>query len=160
MALLDESMVLVLGGEVLPDWAGNVYCHLMSACHELADLRRARYWVEATTRWLTTLPAAVLFTGICRVHRSQVLQATGDWPESEREAARVCADLTDIAGAAAAEGHYQLAELARLRGDVGTVEHSFQRAHQLGRDPQPGLALLRAPRADPTRGPPRCALRC
>jgi ATP/maltotriose-dependent transcriptional regulator MalT len=149
MALLDESMVLVLGGEVLPDWAGNVYCHLMSACHELADLRRARFWVEATARWLATLPAAVLFTGICRVHRSQVLQATGAWPESEREAARVCADLIDIAGAAAAEGHYQLGELARLRGHLPAAEQSFQQAHQLGRDPQPGLALVRAAQGRP-----------
>ncbi len=152
MALLDESMVLVLSGEVLPDWAGNVYCHLMSACHELADLRRARFWVEATTRWLATLPAAVLFTGICRVHRSQVLQATGDWAGSEREAARVCADLADIAGAAAAEGHYQLGELARLRGDVADAERSYQRAHLLGRDPQPGLALLRAVQGRPDAG--------
>jgi ATP/maltotriose-dependent transcriptional regulator MalT len=143
MALLDEAMVLVLGGEVLHEWAGNVYCHLMSACHELADLRRARYWVGATARWLATLPAAVLFTGICRVHRSQVLQAGGDWPASEQEAARVCADLADIAGAAAAEGHYQLGELARLRGDLGAAERAYLRAHGLGRDPQPGLALLR-----------------
>ena len=152
MALLDESMVLVLGGDVAPEWAGNVYCHLMSACHELADLRRARYWVEATTRWLTTLPAAVLFTGICRVHRSQVLQVTGNWSASEREAARVCADLTDVAGAAAAEGHYQLGEVARLRGDIAAAERSYRRAHRLGRDPQPGLALARAAQGRPDVG--------
>jgi DNA-binding CsgD family transcriptional regulator len=152
MALMDESMVLVVGGQVLPDWAGNVYCHHMSACHELADLRRARFWVDATARWLATLPAAVLFTGICRVHRSQVLQATGAWDESEREAARVCADLADIAGAAAAEGHYQLGEVARLRGDLAAAERAYQRAHQLGRDPQPGLALLRAAQGRPDAG--------
>jgi DNA-binding CsgD family transcriptional regulator len=152
MALLDEAMVLVLGGEVLPDWAGNVYCHLMSACHELADLRRARFWVEATARWLATLPAAVVFTGICRVHRSQVLQATGDWPGAEREAARVCAELIDIAGAAAAEGYYQLGELARLRGALSAAQQAYRRAHHLGRDPQPGLALLRAAQGRPDLG--------
>jgi DNA-binding CsgD family transcriptional regulator len=152
LALLDEAMTLVLGGDVRPDWAGNVYCHLMSACHELADLRRARFWVEATGRWLATLPAAVLFNGICRVHRSQVLQATGDWRGSEREAARVCADLADIAADAAAEGHYQLGELARLRGDLPAAERAYQRAHQLGRDPQPGLALLRAAQGRPDAG--------
>ena len=152
MALLDESMVLVLAGDVLPDWAGNVYCHLMSACQELADVRRARFWVEATTRWLATLPAAVLFTGICRVHRSQVLQAAGDWRASEEEAARVCADLAGIAQEAAAEGHYQLGELARMRGDSTAAERSYQRAHELGRDPQPGLALLRAGQGHPETG--------
>ena len=152
MALLDESMVLVLSGDVLPDWAGNVYCHLMSACHELADLRRARFWVEATTRWLATLPAAVV------VHRHlpgpPLAGPAGDGrlAGSEREAARVCADLADIAGAAAAEGHYQLGELARPAGRRGRRRAAYQRAHQLGRDPQPGLALLRAAQGRPDAG--------
>lgn len=143
LALLDEAMTHVLAGEVVPDWAGNIYCHLMTACHELGDLRRARQWVEATASWLATLPVAVLFTGICRVHRSQVLQEIGHWPESEREAARVCADLADIASLTAAEGHYQLGELARLRGDLAGAERAYQQAHRLGRSPQPGFALLR-----------------
>jgi DNA-binding CsgD family transcriptional regulator len=143
MTLLDEAMVQVLEGDVAPDWAGNIYCHLMSACHELADLHRARLWVRATTTWLESLPAAVLFTGICRVHRSQVLLATGAWTASEREAATVCSELAGIAALAAAEGHYQLGELARLRGDLPSAERSYRRAHQLGRSPQPGLALLR-----------------
>jgi ATP/maltotriose-dependent transcriptional regulator MalT len=143
MARFDEAMVHVLAGEVLPDWAGNIYCHLMSASHELGDLRRARSWVRATSRWLETLPVAALFTGICRVHRSQVLQATGDWERSEVEAARVCADLADVACLTVAEGHYQLGELARLRGRPATAEAAYRRAHRLGRDPQPGLSLLR-----------------
>ena len=160
MALLDEAMAHVLAGEVLPDWAGNIYCHLMSACYELGDLRRARSWVEATTEWLETLPAAVLFTGICRVHRAQVLQETGRWADSEREAARVCADLADIAGLTAAEGYYQLGELARLRGDLTTAESAFQHAHRLGRSPQPGFALLRMAqgRDDAARASVRTAL--
>jgi DNA-binding CsgD family transcriptional regulator len=160
MALLDEAMAHVLAGEVVPDWAGNVYCHLMSTCHELGDLRRARQWVEATSSWLDTLPAAVLFTGICRVHRSQVLQETGHWAESEREAARVCTDLGGIAGQAAAEGHYQLGELARLRGDRVAAERAYRQAHRLGGSPQPGLALLRLAqgRIDAARASVRTAL--
>jgi hypothetical protein len=51
----------------------------MAAFTELADVRRAAEWTEATSRWLATLPAAVQFTGICRVHRSQVLQRKGAW---------------------------------------------------------------------------------
>src|SRR3712207_4883056 len=136
-------MSFVLADEVLPECAGDIYCLLMAAAYELGDLRRTRSWVRATSRWLETLPAAALFTGICRVHRSQVLQATGAWAESEAEAARVCTDLADIACLTAAEGHYQLGELARLRGRVTAAEESYRRAHQLGRSPQPGLALLR-----------------
>jgi DNA-binding CsgD family transcriptional regulator len=143
MALLDEAMLAVLSGELDPEWAGNVYCHLMAACHELADIRRAGQWTEATARWLENLPAAVLFTGICRVHRSQVLQTRGAWEDAEREAARACEDLTDISVATAAEGHYQVGEIRRLRGDLAGAEESYRHAHRLGRDPQPGLALLR-----------------
>jgi DNA-binding CsgD family transcriptional regulator len=143
LARLDEAMVSVLAGEVLPEWAGNIYCHLMSATHELGDLRRTWSWVKATSRWLETMPAGAVFTGMCRVHRAQVLQATGDWQQSETEAAKACADLADISLLPAAEGHYQLGELARLRGRDAPAEASYRRAHQLGRDPQPGLALLR-----------------
>jgi DNA-binding CsgD family transcriptional regulator len=142
LALLDEAMVAVLTEELSPEWAGNVYCHLMSACHELGDVRRAVAWTQATTSWLETLPAAVLFTGICRVHRSQVFQATGGWDEAELEAARVCEDLEHIHVASAAEAYYQLAELRRLRGDLAGAEVAYEEARTRGRDPHPGLALL------------------
>ncbi len=141
--LLDEAMLAVLSGELGPEWAGNIYCHLMSAAHELADIRRAVAWTEATTRWLDGLPAAVLFTGICRVHRSQVHQLTGSWELAEEEASRVCRDLATIQPATAAEAHYQVGELRRVRGDLAGADRAYQRAHQLGRDPQPGHALLR-----------------
>ncbi|MGH2817041.1 MAG: LuxR C-terminal-related transcriptional regulator [Actinomycetota bacterium] len=143
MALLDEAMVAVISDDLIPDWAGNIYCHLMAAFHELGDIRRAAEWVEATQHWLDTLPAAVLFTGICRVHRSQVLQVTGAWEQAEREALRVCEELADIHVVGAAEGHYQVGEMQRLRGDLSGAEASYQQAHERGRDPQPGLALLR-----------------
>jgi DNA-binding CsgD family transcriptional regulator len=143
MALLDEAMLAVLSGELRPEYAGNVYCHLMAAFHELADVRRAAEWTEATSRWLAGLPAAVLFTGICRVHRSQVMARRGAWAQAEQEAALVCLELADLHVAGAAEGHYQLGELHRLRGDLAGAEAAYRRAHGLGRDPQPGLALLR-----------------
>ncbi|MGH7665635.1 MAG: helix-turn-helix transcriptional regulator [Gemmatimonadaceae bacterium] len=141
--LLDEAMVAVLGDELSPTWAGNIYCHLMAACHELADFRRAAEWTRRTTRWLESLPAAVLFTGICRVHRSQVFQTTGAWEQAESEAHRVCEDLANIQVASVAEGHYQLGELRRLRGDLAGAGRAYRDAHERGRDPQPGLALLR-----------------
>lgn len=141
--LLDEAMVAVVSKDLAPEWAGNVYCHLIAACHEPGDVQRAREWTDATWRWLSRLPAAVLFTGICRVHRSQVYQSIGDWERAEREAARVCEDLVGISVASVAEAHYQLGELRRLRGDLDAAGDAYMQARQLGRDPQPGEALLR-----------------
>ena len=143
MALLDEAMLAVLSEELRPEWAGNIYCHLMAAFYEIADVRRAAEWTEATTRWLASLPAAVLFTGVCRIHRSQVLQLKGAWTQAEREAVLVCQDQEDLHVVGAAEGYYQVGEIRRLRGDLAGAEEAYRHAHRLGRDPQPGLALLR-----------------
>lgn len=143
MALLDEAMVAVLSDELGPEWAGSIYCNLIAACRELADIRRAAQWTDATERWLETMPAAVLFRGICRVHRSQVLQQRGAWAEAERSAARVCEELAGISIENVAEAHYQVGEIRRLRGEMAAAEEAYRAAHQHGRDPQPGLALLR-----------------
>ena len=139
--LLDEAMVAVLHDDLDPEWAGNVYCHLMAACHEVADIARAREWTEATWSWVGEFPAAVLFTGICRVHRSQVWQVTGDWRRAEQEASRVVDDLAGIHVASVAEAHYQVGEMRRLRGDLTGAELAYGRARERGRDPHPGLAL-------------------
>ncbi|NED95172.1 helix-turn-helix transcriptional regulator [Phytoactinopolyspora alkaliphila] len=42
----------------------------------------------------------------------------------------------------AAEAHYQVGDLRRLRGDFAGAHEAYSRSHELGRDPQPGLALL------------------
>jgi DNA-binding NarL/FixJ family response regulator len=44
--------------------------------------------------------------------------------------------------------HYQRGELHRLRGEEAAAEASFERAVHCGRDPQPGLALLRLDQGD------------
>src|SRR5262249_8077932 len=45
---------------------------------------------------------------------------------------------------AAAPAFYQQAELHRLRGEDAQAEEAYANASRLGREPQPGLALLRA----------------
>jgi DNA-binding NarL/FixJ family response regulator len=86
---------------------------------------------------------AVLFKGICRVHRAQVMQLKGAWTDAEDEALRVCEDIAHIHAGVAAEGHYQVGEIRRLRGDLEGADEAYAEAHRLGRDPQPGLAQLR-----------------
>ncbi len=143
MALLDDAMLEAMSGRLDPIWAGTIYCHLMDVCHELADVRRAAEWTHATSRWCETIPDANLYPGICRVHRAQVMQVQGDWDGAESEADRACRDMLGVHVGTVAGGHYALGELRRLRGDFAGAEKAFKQAHELGRDPQPGLALLR-----------------
>jgi DNA-binding CsgD family transcriptional regulator len=46
----------------------------------------------------------------------------------------------------ASEALYQLGEVRRQRGDLDAAEEAFRRASDLGREPQPGLALVRLAR--------------
>jgi DNA-binding CsgD family transcriptional regulator len=143
VSLLDEAMLAALSDELKPMWTGAIYCGLLDACHELADIRRAGEWAEATRRWSAPLPAASLYPGICRVHWAGVLQARGAWAEAEAEALRACEDLAGIDVFAVADGYYEVAEVRRRRGDLAAADDAYARAHEHGRDPQPGLALLR-----------------
>lgn len=143
LAMLDEAMLPVRMGEVVPNWAGNLYCQLMGLFIELDDIRRARDWTDATERWCDRHNNPAMFVGICRVHRAQLLRVEGAWTDAEQHAAQACRDLADMNVGVVAEGHYVIGELCRLRDDFAGAEQAYHRAHELGRDPQPGLALLR-----------------
>jgi ATP/maltotriose-dependent transcriptional regulator MalT len=149
MAVLDDAMLEALSGRLHPVWTGAVYCHLMDACHELDELRRAGEWTRAASRWCEGIPAGGVYRGICRVHRAQVLHIRGSWQEAEREAVRACEDMAHLHVGTIAEGHYEIGEIRRLRGDLTGAEDAFRHAHELGRDPQPGLALVRLAQGQP-----------
>jgi ATP/maltotriose-dependent transcriptional regulator MalT len=141
-ALLDEAMLPVLAGRVPPDMAGNLYCRMMTLCHRLADASRARHWTDVTESWCETFSSAVMFAGICRVHRSQLLRLQGFWEEAERSSSLATVELAELNVEAVGEAHYELGEIHRLRGDLVAAETCFAAARSLGRDPQPGAALL------------------
>jgi DNA-binding CsgD family transcriptional regulator len=142
MALLDEAMLAAVSDELDPSWAGNIYCHLMQACAEIADLRRAGEWTDVTARWCESMPGAGPFLGICRVHRAQVLQVRGDWAQAERDLDLVCRELAHFEVEVVAEAHYLRGEVHRLRGDLAGAEACYRQAHGLGREPQPGMAAV------------------
>ena len=148
LALCDEAMLPVHAGAVTPNWAGNLYCQVMGLFFELADFPRARAWTAATERWCDRFSNAAMFTGICRVHRAQLLHLEGAWAQAEAHARQACQDLADMNLGVVAAAQYELGELARIRGDHAGAARAFDRARELGREPQPGWALLKLAEGD------------
>jgi DNA-binding CsgD family transcriptional regulator len=67
----------------------------------------------------------------------------GAWEQAETEAFNVTQDMAAIDVFAVADGWYEIGEIRRRRGDLTGADEAYTRAHEVGRDPQPGLALLR-----------------
>ena len=144
VALLDEAMVSIEAHELTPFWTGDAYCTVIDACAELFDVARCRSWTESFLRWCDSQQDLVLYRGHCFLHRAEMLEVLGAWPEALVEARCACDRLAAPVNPAALSGACMIeGDLLRLVGDFDGAEAAYHRAHELGRDPQPGLALLR-----------------
>ena len=144
VALLDEAMVAVEANEVSAIATGDAYCTVIDGCAELFDVARAREWTAALSRWCDAQPELMLYRGQCLVHRAEIFLMRGDWHEALEELDRARGRMVEpayprILGAAA----YLRAEVHRLRGEFAAAEAAYRQAGEHGRQPQPGLALLR-----------------
>lgn len=149
LALVDEAMLSVSTGELSPIPSGIVYCGVILACRAAYELRRAAEWTAALTKWCDEQPDMVAFTGRCLVHRTEIMHLRGAWAEALAEARRAgerCVQGNNPR--AAGEASYLQGEVHRLLGDFADAEDAYREASQLGREPQPGLALLRLAQGD------------
>lgn len=143
VALLDEAMIAVETQDLSPIAVGDAYCTVIDGCVELFDVRRAQVWTAALATWCDRQPELVLYRTECLVHRAEVRLLRGEWQEAlhelERFVERVAMPGERLLGAV----EYLRAELHRLRGDVRAAEDAYRAAAALGREPQPGISLLR-----------------
>jgi ATP/maltotriose-dependent transcriptional regulator MalT len=153
MALLGEAMTAVVAGELGTFFTGVVYCNAIAACLEVGDVGRLGEWNDAARQWCESLPPEAPFPAICRVNRAEAASLRGAWPEAEAEASRASRELR-FSPRAAARAFYETGEIRRRVGNLAGAEEAFARAHELGLQPQPGLALLRL-----AQGRPDAALR-
>jgi DNA-binding CsgD family transcriptional regulator len=144
ITMLDESFVSIEAGELSAFATGDAYCTIIDACSELVDVTRCRTWTESFSRWCDAQQELVLYRGHCFIHRAEVLGLLGDLPAALVEARSACDRLAKpvmpaaLGAACALEG-----DLQRLAGAYDAAETAYQRANELGTQPQPGLALLR-----------------
>jgi DNA-binding NarL/FixJ family response regulator len=145
LRLVDETMVAVTTGELSPIVAGILYCNTIAFCQGVYELRRAREWTVALTRWCERQRDMVTHNGLCLVHRAQLMTLGGNWEAALDELRRLDERYTEGVLNQRALGHaaYQRGELNRLRGEFEHAEAAYRQATRLGREPQPGLALLR-----------------
>jgi DNA-binding NarL/FixJ family response regulator len=136
----DEVMLIVSGSDLYPTVAGLAYCAVISACMGALDVPRAQEWTGVLSDWCDTQSGLVPYRGQCLVHRSQLKAMRGDWTGALDEARTACNRLH---GTAIGDAWYQLGELHRLRGEYDEAEVAYRRANTQGRQPEPGLALMR-----------------
>ena len=145
LALVDEACGAALSGELGPSATATIHCNTIAVHLDLADLDRAEEWLETTSEWCE---GSRRVSGLCRLHRAELLRRRGALAEAEREAHLAVAELEPCSPRLAGAALHELGEVRRQSGDLAGAEDAFREAQRLGVDPQPGLALLRLARGD------------
>jgi DNA-binding NarL/FixJ family response regulator len=87
----------------------------------------------------------VAHTGVCLVHRAEIMQLQGAWDAALEEARRAGERFAEgvLNERVCGKAYYRQGEVHRLRGARKAAEALYREASRRGYEPQPGLALLR-----------------
>lgn len=143
LRLHDEAMLAVTAGEVSASITGLIYCSAIDSCSGVLAMDRVREWTKALDAWCRAQPQLRAFTGECMVCRAEVMQLGGLWRDALDEAEQAAERLLELGPHATGQAIYLQGDILRLRGELEQAEERYRQASQVGRDPQPGLALLR-----------------
>ena len=138
---MDRVMLAISSGRVSDRAAGPAYCAVIASCLDRWDVERARVWTRDLSEWCDAQRGLEPFRGECSVNRASVLRLLGEWGEATSTLTEVCE--RERRPQTLENAFYGLAELCRLAGRRAEAEAAYRRAAELGREVQPGLALLR-----------------
>lgn len=146
--LMEEAMVSVVTGELTAVVTGRIYCNMIETCASTADYKRASEWSDRAMRWCEEMGHAAGYPGVCRIRRSELMRLRGAWPAAEVEATRAATELRDY-GPYMAEAFNEIGLLRLNRGDLDGADEAFKRAHTLGANAMPGMAMAKGARGQP-----------
>ncbi len=144
-------MVAVLGDEIAPALAGDIYCSVIEGCQEVYDLRRAQEWTVALTHWCEAQPDLVPYRGQCQVHRAEIMLLRGGWPDAADKRRRAHERLSAPPGHPAAGA----ALLPAGRAAPAARRRSATPRRPTGRPPLGPAAAAGSRAAPPGPGPAR-----
>lgn len=145
LRLVEEALAAATAGDLSPVVTGILYCNTIAFCRSCYQLHHVRAWIQALGRWCERQPEMVAHNGFCLVHRAEMMLMEGEWARALEESSR-CAERFSLGALnqlALGAAHYCQGEVHRLRGDFEAAEAAFRQAGLHGKDPHPGLALLR-----------------
>ncbi len=140
-ACMDQVMIAISSGRVSTRAAGPAYCAIIASCLDRWDVDRARVWTRDLGAWCDAQRGLEPFRGDCSVHRATVQRLLGEWDEAGATLTEVCDRERRVQ--TLENAWYGVAELCRLTGRRDEAEAAYRNAVALGRDVQPGFALLR-----------------
>ena len=148
LSLIDEAAAAASSGQIGVRTASDIDCNTIAACRDVGDYGRAGQWTDQAERWMRRRSLGG-YPGVCRVHRAELEDAAGLWPEAEQEARQACEELEvfrlmDAVGFA----HYEVGEVRLRMGDLAGAAEAFDRAYEHGSEAQPGLARLQMAQGD------------
>jgi DNA-binding CsgD family transcriptional regulator len=136
----DRVMLRIADGRVSDRAAGPAYCAVIASLLARGDIERARVWTRELGDWCDAQRGLAPFRGECTLHRASVMQLGGEWAGAVAAAEQVCA--TEERTETLANAWYRVADLHRVSGRTVAARDALRRAAALGREVQPGLALL------------------
>ena len=152
LRLAGEVLVVAESGALSPVVSGIVFCNTIGFLHEAHQLRQAREWTDALSRWCEGRPQMVAHLGFCLVHRAEILQMHGDLRDALAEARDAAERFNSGAlnRIAVARAFYRQGEVHRLQGRLREAGECYGLASAHGWEPVPGLAQLRLAQGDLT----------